>query len=200
MNIKVSGITSFKQLKQLEGLDIDYAAITFEKDSPDYGGDSLPAADIKKADFDLRVTGIFSNPEMIDVLDAIDDFGLDAVQLNGEESPEMCDDLGSEVEVIKAFKIDPDSGVDVDKLVEPYDGVCDFYLFEMQGADSWNYLKKFRIEKPFFLSGNFKTSDASVVRSFRHSDFFGIDLREQFDKSPGEKDMAMILAFKQALK
>src|SRR5690606_29148797 len=98
MNIKVSGITSFKQLKQLEGLDIDYAAITFEKDSPDYGGESLPAADIKKADFDLRVTGIFSNPEMIDVLDAIDDFGLDAVQLNGEESPEMCDDLGSEVE------------------------------------------------------------------------------------------------------
>ena len=43
---------------------------------------------------------------MIDVLDAIDEYGLEVVQLHGDETPEMCEDLSSEVEVIKAFRID----------------------------------------------------------------------------------------------
>ena len=39
MNIKVCGITQFKQLQQLDGLNIAYAGIIFEKKSPRYGGD-----------------------------------------------------------------------------------------------------------------------------------------------------------------
>ena len=34
VNIKVSGITDVKQLKQLDGLGIDYAGLIFSKDLP----------------------------------------------------------------------------------------------------------------------------------------------------------------------
>ncbi len=104
MNIKVCGITEMKQLQQLEGLDIDFAGLIFYKDSPRYVGDKLPKKEVKKADFDLKKVGVFVNPELIEVLDAIDEYGIQVVQLHGDESPEMCEDLGSEVEVIKAFR------------------------------------------------------------------------------------------------
>src|SRR6187551_795927 len=109
MNIKVCGITSLKQLQQLDGLDVDFAGLIFHKDSPRYMGDKLEASSVKGSDFDLKKVGVFVNPEMIDVLDAIDNYGLDVVQLHGNESPEMCDDLSSEVEVIKVFSIDADT-------------------------------------------------------------------------------------------
>ena len=208
MNIKVCGITEMKQLQQLDGLDIDFAGLIFYKESPRYIGDKIAKQDLKKADFDLKKVGVFVNPEMIDVLDAIDDYGLDAVQLHGDESPEMCEDLSSEVEVIKAFRVT--DGADIDKLVAPYDAVCDYYLFDTGGLKEsfggtgkqfdWSILTKAKIEKPFFLSGGIGPDDAPKVKAFKHPDFFGVDVNSLFEKEPGVKDMSKVLHFRQAMK
>jgi phosphoribosylanthranilate isomerase len=208
MNIKVCGITEMKQLQQLDGLDIDFAGLIFYKESPRYIGEKISKTELKNTDFDLKKVGVFVNPEMIDVLDAIDDYGLDAVQLHGDESPEMCEDLSSEVEVIKAFRVS--DGVDIDKLVAPYDAVCDYYLFDTGGLKEsfggtgkqfdWTILTKAKIEKPFFLSGGIGPDDAPKVKAFKHPDFFGVDINSQFEKEPGVKDMAKLLQFRQGLK
>ncbi|MBL0274294.1 MAG: phosphoribosylanthranilate isomerase [Chitinophagaceae bacterium] len=208
MNIKVCGITEMKQLQQLDGLDIDFAGLIFYKESPRYIGDKISKKELKSADFDLKKVGVFVNPEMIDVLDAIDEYGLDAVQLHGDESPEMCEDLSSEVEVIKAFRVT--DGTDIDKMVAPYDAVCDYYLFDTGGLKEslggtgqqfdWSILTKAKIEKPFFLSGGIGVDDAAKVKAFTHPDFFGIDINSRFEKSPGVKDMGAVLQFRQAMK
>lgn len=206
-NIKVCGITEMKQLQQLEGLDIDFAGIIFYPESPRYVGDKLPKKEVKKADFDMKKVGVFVNPEMIDVLDAIDDYGLDVVQLHGDESPEMCEDLSSEVEVIKAFSISGDE--DIDELVAPYDAVCDYYLFDTSSGASkggtgkqfdWNILLKAKIEKPFFLSGGIGVEDVARIKAFKHPDFFGVDVNSKFETAPGVKDMSKVLQFKMGLK
>ena len=208
MNIKVCGITEMKQLQQLDGLDIDFAGLIFYKESPRYIGDKISKTELKKADLDIKKVGVFVNPEMIDVLDAIDDYGLEVVQLHGDESPEMCEDLSSEVEVIKAFRVS--DGVDIDKLVAPYDAVCDYYLFDTGGLKEsfggtgkqfdWTILTKAKIEKPFFLSGGIGPDDAPKVKAFKHPDFFGVDINSLFEKEPGVKDMGLVLQFKQGLK
>lgn len=208
MNIKVCGITEMKQLRQLEGLDIDFAGLIFYKESPRYIGDRISKSELKKADFDLKKTGVFVNPEMIDVLDAIDDYGLEVVQLHGDESPELCEDLSAEVEVIKAFRITGNE--DIDKLVAPYDAVCDYYLFDTGGLKEsiggtgrqfdWSVLSKAKIEKPFFLSGGIGLEDAERIRAFKHPDLFGVDINSKFETSPGVKDMGRILQFRMALK
>src|SRR5689334_17736034 len=131
MNIKVCGITEMKQLQQLDGLDIDFAGLIFYKESPRYMGNKIKGPELKKADFDLKKVGVFVNPELIDVLDAIDEYGLDVVQLHGEEDPQICEDINSEVEVIKAFRVE--EGKDIDKMIAPYDAVCDYYLFDTGG-------------------------------------------------------------------
>jgi phosphoribosylanthranilate isomerase len=208
MNIKVCGITEMKQLQQLDGLEIDFAGLIFYKDSPRYIGDKISKKELKKADLDTKKVGVFVNPTMIEVLDAIDEYGLDVVQLHGNESPGMCDDLSSEVEVIKVFSI-KDNKEDIDKMVADYDAVCDYYLFDKATDYSiggtgqqfdWSILTKAKIEKPFFLSGGIAVEDAAKIKAFKHPDFFGVDINSRFEKSPGVKDMGMVLQFRQAMK
>jgi phosphoribosylanthranilate isomerase len=200
INIKVSGITEIKQLTQLDGLGIDFAGFIFLKDSPLCITGKIRPEGLKNVDVEIKKVGVFRNPEMIEVLDAIEDYSLDVVELNGDESPEMCGDLSSAVEVIKTFQVAKD-GINIDELVEPYDDACDYYLFEGKGKSfDWSLLKKSRIEKPFFLSGDIGPGDIKKIKSFKHPDFFGIDINEHFEKTSGVKDMVSILQFKQGLK
>ncbi|RYY69557.1 MAG: phosphoribosylanthranilate isomerase [Chitinophagaceae bacterium] len=208
MNIKVCGINSFKQLQQLDGLNVDFAGLIFVKDSPRYMEGKMEVEQVRDADLDLKKVGVFMNPEMIEVLDAIDKYKLDVVQLHGQESPEMCDDLSSEVEVIKAFSIDSTT-TDIDAMVAPYDAVCDYYLFDSKGDDGlggsgqkfdWSKIASAKIEKPFFLSGGIGPDDAALLKKFKHPDFFGVDLNSLFEKEPGVKDMGLVLKFIHGLK
>jgi phosphoribosylanthranilate isomerase len=210
MNIKVCGITQFKQLQQLEALNIDYAGLIFYKDSPRYMGDKITGRQVKDADFDIKKVGVFVNPGYSELLDAIDEYGLDIVQLHGNETPEMCEELSTEVEVIKAFRIAGEKSINIDEMVMPYDAACDFYLFDTAGLKEsfggtgqqfdWSILKKAKIEKPFFLSGGIGPDDAQKVKGFKHPDFFAVDVNSKFELSPGLKDMAAILKFLQGFK
>ncbi len=208
MNIKVCGITTFKQLQQLDGLEIDMAGLVFIPDSPWYAGASLSAAEIQKADFDIKKVGILRNPSLSEALDLIDAYKLDVVQLTGQESATLCEDLGTEVEVIKSFYLSG-AAPTIDQLIEDYDAVCDYYLFSGPVADasdlygsgfSAELLRKARIEKPFFISGGIDASRASMVRAIDHPDFFGVDLTTAFEVSPGDKDLKSLLQFRQQLR
>jgi phosphoribosylanthranilate isomerase len=219
MNIKVCGITQVKQVQQLEGLNIDFVGFIFDKNSPRYVEGKLNPKEIKNADYDLKKVGVFVNPSYSDLLDAIEDYGLDVVQLHGEESPEVCEDLSESVEVIKVFHID-ESIKNIDELVAPYDEVCDYYLFDtspptpLQGERGekaalrggtgtqfdWAIIAKSKIEKPFFLSGGISVADIAKIKAFKHPDFYGIDVNSKFETEPGVKDMAKVLQLKVGMK
>lgn len=208
MNIKVCGITTAKQVQQLDGLDIDYAGFIFVPSSPRYVEGKLDKKQIKNADFDLKKVGVFINPSYSDILDAIEDYGLDVVQLHGEETPEFCADLNEDIEVIKVFHID-ETVKSIDKLVAPYDNACDYYLFDTKTSDAkggtskqfdWSILEKSKIEKPFFLSGGISLEDIAAIKKFKHPDFFGVDVNSKFETEPGVKDMAKVLQLKVGLK
>jgi len=208
MNTKVCGITQLKQLQQLDGLDIDFAGLIFYKDSPRYVGDKIAAADLKNSDFDLKKVGVFVNADYDEIMQVVEDYGLDVVQLHGDESPDLCEELSEEVEVIKAFKV-KDSKVSIDEMVADYDEVCDYYLFdtastEVEGGTGkqfdWKVLSKAKIEKPFFLSGGIGVDDVKKVKAFKHPDYYAVDINSKVEKEPGVKDMGLVLQFRQGLK
>jgi phosphoribosylanthranilate isomerase len=208
MNTKVCGITSVKQLQQLDGLDIDFAGLIFYKDSPRYVGDKIAKEDLKNSDFDLKKVGVFVNEDYDEIMQVVEDYGLDVVQLHGDESPELCEELSEEVEVIKAFKV-KDSKVSIDEMVADYDEVCDYYLFDTASSEveggtgkqfDWKVLSKSKIEKPFFLSGGIGVDDISKVKAFKHPDYYAVDINSKVEKEPGVKDMALVLQFRQGLK
>ena len=136
-------------------------------------------------------------------MEMVEKYELDMVQLHGNESPELCAELSEDTEVIKVFSIGKDS-VSIEKLIAPYDNVCDYYLFDTSTKGSkggtgvkfdWKKLAGAKIEKPFFLSGGIGPDDAAIIKKFKHPDFFGIDVNSKFEKEPGVKDMGLVLGF-----
>ena len=208
MNTKVCGITQLKQLQQLDGLDIDFAGLIFYKDSPRYVGDKIAKEDLKNSDFDLKKVGVFVNADYDEIMQVVEDYGLDVVQLHGDESPELCEELSEDVEVIKAFKI-AGSKISIDEMVADYDEVCDYYLFDTASSDvvggtgkqfDWKLISKAKIEKPFFLSGGIGVDDAAKVKAFKHPDYYAVDINSKVEKEPGVKDMGLVLQFRQGIK
>ncbi len=209
MNIKVCGITTLKQLQQLDGLDVDFAGLIFFKNSPRYVGNKLNKADIAGIDLDIKKVGVFVNSEYEEIMQTVEDYGLDVVQLHGDESPYLCEQVSNEIEVIKAFRVDNSSDITIDYMVQDYDEVCDYYIFDAAAKDSfggtgvkfnWEKVAESKIEKPFFLSGGLSPEDGALVKTFKHPDFFGVDLNSRFEKEPGIKDMGLILQFIHSLK
>ncbi len=209
MNIKVCGITQIKQLQQLDGLNIDFAGLIFHKESPRYVVGKISKEELQSTDFDVKKVGVFVNADYKEIMQMVDDYDLDVVQLHGDETPELCEQLSDDVEVIKAFAIGAET-TSIDEMVADYDAVCDYYLFDTASKDGklggtgekfdWKLISKSKIEKPFFLSGGISVEDVAKIKSFKHPDYFGIDVNSRFEKSPGVKDMALLLQLKQGLK
>lgn len=209
MNIKVCGVNSLKQLQQLDGLDIDFAGINFYTADSRYVGDSINARDLKSADLDIKTVGVFVNAEFDEIMKQVEIYNLDLVQLHGDESPFLCEKISNEIEVIKTFRIDNKSTKSVDSLIAEYDEVCDYYLFDTLSDKGfaanvekfdWTKITDSKIEKPFFLSGGITPTDALTLKTFKHPDFFGVDINAHFEKEAGVKDMALVLQFKHGLK
>ena len=210
MNIKVCGITQLKQLQQLDKLNIEYAGFIFFKGSPGYVVDKISKKEISNADFDIKKVGVFVNAGFDEIMEMVNDYALDVVQLHGDEKPELCQEISENVEVIKAFRLSDTIKQDIDTMIEEYDEVCDYYLFDTAAKSGlpggsgekfdWKQLSKSRIEKPFFLSGGIGMDDVAKVKAFKHPDYYGVDINSKFEKEPGVKDLAMVMQFKMGLK
>ncbi len=209
MQIKVCGVTTFKQLQQLDGMDIGFAGLIFNKDSPRYAAGLALKEALMDADLDVKKVGVFTNCGIDDIMTIVEDYDLDVVQLDGEESPELCRELSSHVETIKVIRFGEADLLEVDKLLEEYDAVVDYYLFDMAAKNgyggtgkkiNWAVVAKGKIEKPFFLGGGISLADVPAIKSFSHPDFYGIDINSRFEKELGIKDMPAILRFKHELR
>ena len=209
MSIKVCGITTMKQLQQLDGLEVAFAGLVFYKKSLRYVGDKISSEELSDADLDIKKVGVFVNAEFDEIMETVEEYGLDVVQLHGDETPYLCKQISNEVETIKVFRIDDKSDTLMDFILKDYDDVCDYYLFDTAAKNGfggtgkkfdWKQIAESKIEKPFFLSGGIGPDDAMLVKKFKHPDYYGVDINSRFEKEPGIKDMAMVLQFIHSLK
>lgn len=208
MKIKVCGNTDVNQLKELDKLDIDYAGMIFYPQSPRYVLKKLCGKDVRETDLSLTKVGVFVNASEEEIRHQIEDFGLDMVQLHGDETASFCNRISDHIKVIKAFRIlNPETNIDW--LVKEYDEVCDYYLFDKGSAGlyggtgekfNWKLLEKSNIGKPFFFSGGITSEDASAIKKFNHPFFYGVDVNSKFETVPGMKDMGLIKEFAEELK
>src|SRR5690349_9402466 len=105
MKVKVCGITSLEQMQHLQQMGVDYAGLIFYEGSKRYAADKLAnqKSEIKKSK--IKKAGVFVNADYPTILKAIEDYGLTAVQLHGDETDAFCFQLMDKVQVIKVFRI-----------------------------------------------------------------------------------------------
>jgi phosphoribosylanthranilate isomerase len=208
MKIKVCGITDLLQLQELNKTGIDYAGLIFYAPSPRSVLKKLVAEEVKNLNVSLQKVGVFVNETAEQILKQVELFGLDVVQLHGDETPVFCNQISDHVKVIKAFRIN-EKHADIDWLVKEYDEVCDYYLFDKASSVlyggtgekfKWEVLKTATIGKPFFLSGGISINEVDALKKFEHPFFYGIDINSRFETAPGIKDLNLVKEFVKEIK
>ncbi len=200
--VKVCGMTDGENIRQVEALGIDFIGFVFYPRSPRFicqAPDYLPR-------YAQRI-GVFVNETKENVLTYTDRFGLDYIQLHGNESPLYCRSLHENhgLKIIKTFHLATPSDVTV---TEAYHGVCNYFLFEYKTLQlggtgqqfDWNLLRHYSGHTPFFLSGGINTGSASAIKQFHHPKLAGIDLNSRFETTPGMKDVKLLQQFLKELK
>jgi len=224
----------------------DYLGFIFWEPSSRYFDGTIPA--LPKG---IKKTGVFVDATIHEILDIVQKYGLDAVQLHGSESPEFCKELrvksgtgrgkssadlgksslstslekgavenvrSSAVEtyprepnlaIIKVFSIKDRFDF---SILEPYEEVCDYFLFDTKGelpggngyAFDWKVLKNYPSTKPFFLSGGIGPGEADSIKAFMQRPeakyCHAIDVNSRFEMEPGLKYIEKLENFQKSMR
>jgi len=199
MKLKICGMKYPENIQEVSQVTPDYFGFIFWEKSSRYFNGALP--EIPKS---IKKVGVFVEASLDYILSKIKKYGLDCVQLHGNESPAFCKNLQKEnVQIIKVFSISED--FDFEEL-QLYENVCDYFLFDTKGklpggngtAFNWNILKKYTSKKPFFLSGGIGIEEIDLIQKMKLP-IYAIDINSKFEIEPGLKNKDLIQHFKNIL-
>jgi len=203
MKIKVCGMKHMNNILSVADLQPDYMGyIFYERSKRHFDGD------IPDLDTAIKKTGVFVNEELSEIIKKVKKYDLRAVQLHGDETVSFCKELkknlGSTIELIKAFSISEDFDFDA---LSSYKEACDYFLFDTKGKDrggngslfNWKLLNKFHHQKKFFLSGGIGLEELEMLSEFLQTEAgqycYAIDLNSKFESEPGLKKIEQLETF-----
>lgn len=218
MIIKVCGMRDAENIRAISSLGVDMVGLIFWPQSPRYvrminsrsgiipdkAGEGVVETGVAKP----KLVGVFVDELPQNIVTRVYNYNLDYVQLHGNESPTMIDnlrrtldpDIRPGIKIIKAISVA--SADDVDRCRD-YEGLVDMFLFDtrtpMVGGSGeqfdWSVLEAYKGNTPFLLSGGIGPDDAARVLSFSHPQLAGIDINSRFETEPGIKDVAKVGEF-----
>ncbi|MCP4121570.1 MAG: phosphoribosylanthranilate isomerase [Bacteroidetes bacterium] len=198
---KICGLKYPDNLKNVSALLPDYLGFIFYPKSKRYMRDSLSPADLAAVPSTIMKTGVFVNESPGKVLEMVSSYGLNALQLHGDENPEYLVKLRSElpesIKLIKAFGID--DSIDWGSLND-YQECCDVFLFDTKtpnyGGSGKRFdaklLAEYRSSKPVMMSGGIGIDELREVLGIRNIDLWGIDMNSKLEIEPGKKNVALV--------
>jgi phosphoribosylanthranilate isomerase len=201
LKIKVCGMVDHINTGRIARTLPDFIGYIFYRGSKRYVGRRPDESLFRNIPSGIMKTGVFVNEKPDIIIETAKSYGLDLIQLHGDESAEYCDSLHKAgVTIIKAFGIS--SNFDFMTL-EKYYEVCKYFLFDTKtvsggGSGSkfdWTKIEEYQLGKPFFLSGGIGPDDVALVRQIKHRSLFAIDINSRFEIRPGIKDWDMIETF-----
>ena len=174
---------------------------------PDYGTlSALSAHESSQQQQRPTLCGVFADDMPQNIVTRVVNFNLDIVQLNGEESMVMIDnlrrtldpDIHAGIKIMKRIVITKRE--DIEKYKEYAEGV-DYFLFDIQdNLKDWSILEAYEGKVPFLVSGNIGAEDIDKIKSFFHPQFYGISVNEKFETAPAVKDVALLKDFLEKVK
>ncbi len=206
LKIKVCGMRDTENIRSVAELKPDFMGFVFHRPSPRYVGDLPGERMFVSFPEDCIKTGVFVDSDMDTILLRVKIFGLHAVQLHGNETPETCYRLKERgIRVIKAFRMDDNTDF---TLMEDYLSCTDYYLFDTATSVSggsgirfnWELLDKYQLDHPFFLSGGLGVEDAERILTMKNKALAGVDVNSRFETSPGVKDTDKLRNFMEAIR
>lgn len=199
MKLKVCGMREVENIRGVMALQPDFLGFIFYEKSPRYAG-ALDADWVKQL-MGVQKVGVFVNATLDEMQEKAESFGLDFIQLHGdEELPVIEALLQAGLKVIKVFRVS-------DALPEHLADFshADYFLFDTQTKSyggsgrqfNWEILKD--VNQPFLISGGIGEEDISKIKALNHPHLVGIDINSRVEVSPGVKDIHKIKRIKAQL-
>jgi len=195
--IKICGMRDSDNIKEVLKLSPDYLGFIFYPKSPRYVSE-YPAIDFPSS---VKKVGVFVNASEREIREKIISFGLDVLQLHGDESPELCHILKqSGAEIIKVFRVDENFDFE---LPRKYEDFVDYFLFDTATKEyggsgkkfDWRLLKDYNNFRPIFLSGGIGPDDAASIFEIEGLNIKAIDINSCFEIEPALKDIEKLKNF-----
>jgi len=192
-------------MRALAELPIDMMGMVFYEKSPRCV-DERDADKINALSLTIPKVGVFVDATEGAVMNKVEKFQLQLVQLHGHESPEFCRELRKScVKIIKAFQIKTIGDL---KTCLPYEDYCDYFLFDTPTSKyggsgnkfDWEILSAYSGTMSFILSGGISPEDSETVKQLNSPQLFAIDLNSRFETAPGIKDIVSIRQFLSVIK
>ena len=158
---------------------------------------------------DIPKVGVFVNAQIDWVVDMVREFGLEFVQLHGDEDLEYIAALREAVpvKIIKVFRIGADWKWE---RVKPFVGKVDWFLFDTETPQyggsghtfSWDMLRRYPFDQPFLLSGGIAENHTDEIKELIGAvpAMRGVDINSRFELSPAVKDIPKVKTFMQKLR
>jgi phosphoribosylanthranilate isomerase len=152
----------------------------------------------------VQRVGVFVDPTAEEVARAVDEIGLDVVQLHGDEPPELCAAIGAPV--VKALRVD--AGFDP-AVVGAYAAVTAGILLDSrsQGPDAapggtgrafdWSLAAPARERARYLVLAGGLTPE-NVARAIAEVKPDAVDVSSGVESAPGRKDAQRVRAFVRA--
>ena len=146
-----------------------------------------------------EVVGVFVNPTLDEVSQAVEDEGLTMVQLNGAEGASFCAEVQRRTGLKVAKAIHVASAADVHGA-EAFR--TDFHLFDRKAKGAWGgtgesfdweLLRGHRSEVPAILAGGLRPEN--VAEAIAVARPYAVDVASGVELKPGRKDHAAMSAF-----
>lgn len=215
MIIKVCGMTQPANIVEAAEAGADWIGLVFYPRSPRYvcketavAGLTPCRANLPSMAAGVEMAGVFVDATPRYIAAQVARFGLDIVQLHGNEPPAMLRQLrrlldGAAkpgIKIVKAVSIS--SGDDMARSAN-YADSADLLLFDTRckgvGGSGrqfdWAVLDSYQGPLPFILSGGIGPGDAEGVAAISHPKLAGVDLNSRFETAPGIKDIALVRHF-----
>ncbi|MGA1150157.1 MAG: phosphoribosylanthranilate isomerase [Flavobacteriaceae bacterium] len=199
IKIKICGLRDFENSRAVADLNPDYMGFIFWSKSSRFVDTATPSLPNS-----IKKTGVFVDETPSVIRKQIENHKLNALQLHGNETPEICAVLKETgTEVIKAFSVGASFNF---KNLEPYLPTCDFFLFDTKGPlpggngyrFNWSLLADYPFDKPFFLSGGIGLEYLPALKRIAKEalPLYAIDVNSKFETAPGHKDLQTLKEFK----
>ena len=195
MKLKVCGLREEQNIQDVLSQSPDFVGFIFYEKSPRFI-DQLSPSFVRDLKGPVKV-GVFVNATTDRIKDAVKAFGLDKVQLHGEEGvPQVRELKNAGISVIKVFRVLDELPSEMDDFIS----YCDLFLFDTRTPKyggsgekfDWSILKG--VNHPFLLSGGIGFDDLEEINKMELKNLIGLDVNSKVEERPGLKDIQKVKA------
>jgi len=187
IRIKICGMKFPKNILEVGALHPDYMGFIFYPKSKRYVGENFSYKSLEKLPKNIKKVAVFVNENPNKIIEIVNEFSFDIVQLHGNESVETCSIIKQNgIQIIKVFSVDNYFNF---SEINAFESVCDYFLFDTKtdtygGSGKpfdWQLLDKYILSKPFFLSGGLSIHTIGNIHFSTYPMLVGLDFNSRLE-------------------